>query len=126
MKKAHTIRMNPRLEQVEYRKRACGTRRFVYNWGREHGEAEYQAYKAEQETIPEAERKLKSPTAMALKSQFHALRERDYPWTYDVTRCVVDQAFDESCQGVCQLLCGARRVPAVQEEGQIARVVLSL
>ena len=65
MKKAHKIRMNPTAEQVEYLKRACGTRRFVYNWGREHWEAEYQAYKAEQETIPEAERKLQSPNAMA-------------------------------------------------------------
>lgn len=95
MKKAHKIRMNPTAEQVEYLKRACGTRRFVYNWGREHWEAEYQAYKAEQETIPEAERKLQSPNAKALKSQFHALGERDYPWTYDVTKCVVEGAFDD-------------------------------
>jgi transposase len=56
MKTAHKIRMNPTAEQVDYLKRACGTRRFIYNWGREHWEAEYQAYKLEQETVPEAER----------------------------------------------------------------------
>ena len=38
---------------MEYLKRASGTRRFIYNWGREQWEAEYQAYKLEQETVPE-------------------------------------------------------------------------
>ena len=58
MKTAHKIRMNPTPEQVEYLKRGCGTRRFIYNWGREQWEQQYQAYKAEQETVPEAERQI--------------------------------------------------------------------
>jgi putative transposase len=118
MKKAHKIRMNPRPEQVEYLKRACGTRRFVYNWGREHWEAAYQAYKAEQETIPEAERKLKSPNAMALKSQFHALRERDYPWTYDVTKCVVEGAFDELDKAYANFFAGRAEYPKYKKKGK--------
>ena len=60
MKTAHKIRMNPTPEQVEYLKRACGTRRFIYNWGREQWEKQYQAYQLEQETTPEEERKLDS------------------------------------------------------------------
>ena len=93
MKTAHKIRMNPTPEQVEYLKRACGTRRFIYNWGRAHWEAQYQAYKLEQETLPEAEHTLKPPGAMSLKKQFNAIRETAYPWTYDVTKCVVEGAF---------------------------------
>jgi len=118
MKKAHKIRMNPTAEQVEYLKRACGTRRFVYNWGREHWEAEYQAYKAEQETIPEAERKLQSPNAMALKSQFHALRERDYPWTYDVTKCVVEGAFDDLDKAYANFFAGRAAYPKYKKKGK--------
>jgi putative transposase len=118
MKKAHKIRMNPTAEQVEYLKRACGTRRFVYNWGREHWETEYQAYKAEQETIPEAERKLKSPNAMALKSQFHALRERDYPWTYDVTKCVVEGAFDDLDKAYANFFAGRAQYPKYKKKGK--------
>jgi putative transposase len=118
MKKAHKIRMNPTAEQVEYLKRACGTRRFVYNWGREHWEAAYQAYKAEQETIPEAERKLKSPNAMALKSQFHALRERDYPWTYDVTKCVVEGAFDDLDKAYANFFAGRAEYPKYKKKGK--------
>jgi len=118
MKKAHKIRMNPTAEQVEYLKRACGTRRFVYNWGREHWEAAYQAYKAEQETIPEAERKLKSPNAMALKSQFHAIRERDYPWTYDVTKCVVEGAFDDLDKAYANFFAGRAEYPKYKKKGK--------
>lgn len=118
MKKAHKIRMNPTAEQVEYLKRACGTRRFVYNWGREHWEAEYQAYKAEQETIPEAERKLKAPNAMALKSQFHVLRERDYPWSYDVTKCVVEGAFDDLDKAYANFFAGRAEYPKYKKKGK--------
>ena len=110
--------MNPTAEQVEYLKRACGTRRFVYNWGREHWEAEYQAYKAEQETIPAAERKLRSPNAMALKSQFHAIRERDYPWTYDVTKCVVEGAFDDLDKAYANFFAGRAEYPKYKKKGK--------
>ena len=126
MKTAHRIRMNPTLDQVEYLKRACGTRRFIYNWGREQWEKQYQAYKAEQETIAEAERTLKAPSALALKARFNAIREHAYPWTYDVTKCVVEGAFDEPPKGLRQLLCWQSSVPEIQEKGEVARVVLSL
>lgn len=53
--------MNPTPEQVEYLKRACGTRRFIYNWGREQWEKQYQAYRVEQTSVPAAERKLDAP-----------------------------------------------------------------
>ena len=95
MKTAHKIRMNPTPAQVEYLKRACGTRRFIYNWGREQWEKQYQAYKLEQETTPAEQCVLKPPNALAPKSQFHAIRQRAYPWTYDVTKCVVEGAFDD-------------------------------
>jgi hypothetical protein len=75
MKTAHKIRMNPTSEQVEYLKRACGTRRFIYNWGREQWEKQYQAYKAEQEIGPEEQRVLKPPNALALKKHFNEIRE---------------------------------------------------
>ena len=70
------------------------TRRFIYNWGREQWEKQYHAYKQERETTPEQERVLKAPTALALKKQFNMIRHESYPWTGDVTKCVVEGAFD--------------------------------
>src|SRR5215469_7749899 len=111
MKTAHKIRMNPTPEQVEYLKRACGTRRFIYNWGRAHWEAEYQAYKLEQETLPEAEHTFKPPGTMGLKKQFNAIRETAYPWTYDVTKCVVEGAFDDLKKAYDNFVAGRAAYP---------------
>jgi len=118
MKTAHKIRMNPTAEQVEYLKRACGTRRFIYNWGREQWEKQYQAYKREQETVPEAERTLKPPTALALKKQFHAIREQQYPWTYDITKCVVEGAFSDLGQAYANFFAGRSNYPTFKKKGK--------
>jgi putative transposase len=118
MKTAHKIRINPTPEQVEYLKRACGTRRFIYNWGREQWEKQYQAYKREQETLPEQGRTLKPPTAFALKAQFNKIREEVYPWTYDVTKCVVEGAFDDLGKAYANFFAGRASYPKYKKKGK--------
>jgi len=118
MNTAHKIRMNPAPEQVDYLKRACGTRRFVYNWGREQWEKQYQAYKAEQETVSEAQRVLKPPTALALKKQFNAIRHEAYPWTGDVTKCVVEGAFDDLAKAYANFFAGRAEYPKYKKKGK--------
>lgn len=118
MKTAHRIRMNPTMEQVEYLKRACGTRRFIYNWGREQWEKQYQAYQLEQETTREEQRVLRPPNALALKKQFHALREEAYPWTYDVTKCVVEGAFDDLGRAYSNFFAGRAEYPKYKKKGK--------
>src|ERR1700730_14911596 len=118
MKTAHKIRINPTSEQVEYLKRACGTRRFIYNWGRAHWEAEYQAYKLEPECVPEADRTLKSQTRLGLKKQFNAIRETAYPWTYDVTKCVVEGAFDDLEKAYDNFFAGRAEYPTYKKKGK--------
>jgi len=118
MKTAHRIRMNPTPEQVEYLKRACGTRRFLYNWGREQWEKQYQAYKAEQETVPEEQRVLKPPNALALKKQFNEIREQEYPWTYQVTKCVVEGAFDDLKNAYDNFFAGRANYPQYKKKGK--------
>ena len=118
MIKAHRIRMNPTPEQVEYLKRACGTRRFIYNWGREQWEKQYQAYKLEQETTPEEHRVLVPPNALALKKQFHAIRKQQYPWTYDVTKCVVEGAFDDLGRAYSNFFAERAEYPKYKRKGK--------
>jgi putative transposase len=84
---AHKIRLNPTPEQEDYLRRAAGTRRFVYNWGLAEWNKQYAEYK-------EGKRE-KKPNAKALKKQFQAIRETEYPWTLDVTKCVIEGAFDD-------------------------------
>ena len=118
MKTAHKIRMNPTPEQVEYLKRGCGTRRFIYHWGREQWEQQYQTYKAEQETLPEAERQFSPPNALALKKQFQAIRAEAYPWTYEVTKCVVEGAFDDLGRAYANFFAGRAEYPKYKKKGK--------
>ncbi len=118
MKTAHRIRMNPTPEQVEYLKRACGTRRFIYNWGREQWEKQYQAYQYEQETVPEPEHILKPPNALALKKQFNEIREEVYPWTYQITKCVVEGAFDDLKKAYDNFFAGRANYPVYKKKGK--------
>lgn len=118
MNTAQRIRMNPTPEQMEYLRRACGTRRFIFNWGKEQWEKQYQAYKAEQASVPKENRQLKAPNAMALKKQFNAIREQQFPWTYDVTKCVVEGAFDDLSNAYANFFAGRAEYPKFKKKGK--------
>jgi putative transposase len=77
--RSHRIRLNPTPEQHAYFARACGTRRFVYNWGLTEWQRQYAAGE--------------KPSALDLKKQFNAIRHEEFPWTYEVTKCAVEGAF---------------------------------
>jgi putative transposase len=79
MIRAHRIRLNLTPEQSEYFRKAAGTRRFVFNWGLAEWKRQYEAGE--------------KPSALALKKQFNAIKGDQFPWVYDVTKCVVEGAF---------------------------------
>ncbi len=77
--RGHKIRLNPTPEQEEYLLKACGVARFVFNWGLEQWQKQYEAGG--------------KPSAYALKKQFNAIRREQFPWTYEVTKNAVDTGF---------------------------------
>jgi putative transposase len=79
MIKAHKIRLHPTPEQEIYFAQAAGTARFVFNWALAAWKQQYEAGG--------------KPSALALKKQFHRLRKEQFPWTYDVSKSVVEGAF---------------------------------
>jgi putative transposase len=79
MIKAHKIRLNPTPEQVNYFVRAAGTARFTYNWAVAEWQHQYEAGK--------------KPSALQLRTQFHAIRKEQFPWTYDTSKSVIEGAF---------------------------------
>ena len=72
--------MKPNNQQATYFEKACGCQRFVYNWGLSAWKAEYEARN--------------KPTGRGLKKQFNAIKHTDTPWIAEVTKCVVDTAFE--------------------------------
>lgn len=79
MIRSHRIRLNPMPEQAQYFAMVAGTRRFVYNWGLAEWKRQHEAGE--------------KPSALALKKQFNAIREEQFPWTYLVTKCAIEGAF---------------------------------
>jgi putative transposase len=116
--KAHKIRLNPTPEQADYLRRAAGTRRFIYNWGLAQWQQQYAAYTTERDTVPESERTRTPPSALDLKKQFNAIRERDFPWTYDVTKCVVEGAFDDLGKAYSNFFAKRAKYPRWKKKGK--------
>jgi putative transposase len=59
--------------------KACGTARFVYNWGIKRYQEEYAAGR-------------KTPTAISLHKELNALKKTDFPWMYEVSKCAPQEA----------------------------------
>jgi len=108
--KAHKIRLNPTPEQEIYLRRACGTRRFVYNWGLAEWNKQYKEYK-------EGKRD-KKPNANELKKQFQANRAKEFPWTFDVTKCVIEGAFDDLGDAFSRFFKGQNDYPTFKKKNK--------
>jgi len=57
----------------------AGVARFVSNWGIKRYQQEYQAGR-------------KIPTAISLHKELNALKQMDYPWMYEVSKCAAQEA----------------------------------
>ena len=79
MIKAHKIRLHPTPEQATYFAKAAGTARYTFNWALAEWKRQYEVGV--------------KPSALTLRTLFHALRREQLPWTYDVTKCAIEGAF---------------------------------
>ncbi|MEA3225095.1 MAG: RNA-guided endonuclease TnpB family protein [Planctomycetota bacterium] len=79
--RAHKIRLCPNNKQANYFARACGCARFIYNWGLEQWQKQYEAGE--------------KPNAYALKKQFNNIKRIEFPFVYEVTKCATEQSFND-------------------------------
>ena len=61
---------------------------------------------------------LQPPHAFALKKRFNEIREQAYPWTYDVTKCVVEGAFDDLRAAYDNFFAGRAEYPKYKKKGK--------
>jgi putative transposase len=71
--------MNPTPEQETYFRKAAGTARFVYNWGLNQWNEQYQAGG--------------KPSIKTLKEQFNAIKREQFPFVVEVAKDVAENAF---------------------------------
>ena len=110
LSRAHKIRLHPTPEQEEYFRRAAGVRRFTYNWGLKTWQEWYQEY-------TEGKRD-KKPTALDLKKAFNAIRHAQYPFTDEVTKCVIEGAFDDLGKAFSNFFARRARYPKPRKKGK--------
>lgn len=76
---AHKIELAPTNFQKGYFARACGTARFVWNWGLAEWNRQY--------------REGLKPSGPALKKAFNMIKKEEFPWVFDVLRDANSQPF---------------------------------
>jgi len=69
---AHKIELAANNKQQTYFKKACGISRLAWNWGLAAWNESYQNGG--------------KPSGMGLKKQFNALKKKEFPFVYEVTK----------------------------------------
>src|SRR5215813_4306138 len=84
MQRAHLIRLNTMPEQEVYFRKACGVARHAYNWAL----ARWKEARSRGERV-----KIKG-----LKHEYNQIKDEQFPWCREVTKCAPEQAFSELSQ----------------------------
>lgn len=79
MQRAHKIRLNPNNAQATYFAKACGCRRFAYNWALAEWQAQYE--------------RGEKPSAYGLKKQFNSIKRERFPFITETTKWAPEHAF---------------------------------
>jgi putative transposase len=75
---AHKIALDPNMAQRPHFARAAGTARFAYNWALREWKRQYKAGG--------------KPSEISLRKQLNAIKREQYPWMFDVSKSVVQEA----------------------------------
>ena len=99
VKLAHKIELIPTTAQVEYFQKACGVSRFAYNWALANWNKQYKDWKAKQAEV-EAKKNgtinhLSKPKEYELRKQFNSIKNEQYPFVQEVTKCAVQQSIKD-------------------------------
>lgn len=81
---AHKIALDPNATQREHFARASGSARFAWNWALGQWRREY-ALRREYGCGPQ-------PSDVSLRRDLNAIKRERFPWMYDVSKCVVQEA----------------------------------
>ena len=76
---SHKIRIYPNREQEQFLNKSCGVARFAYNWGLAEWQKRYENGE--------------KPNHLKLKKQFNGIKQVEFPFVYEVSKCCTETAF---------------------------------
>jgi len=75
---AHKIRIYPHKKHQTLCKKSCGCKRFAYNWALNEWNEQY--------------KNGNKPSEGELRKQLNAIKKKQFPWMYEVSKCCVQNA----------------------------------
>lgn len=100
---SHKIRIYPNNEQEKFLKKSCGVARFVYNWGLEEWKNQY--------------KNGEKPNYLKLKKQFNAIKQVEFPFVCEVSKCCAETAFVNLGSAYKNFFGGRAKYPRFKKKG---------
>jgi putative transposase len=100
---AHKIALDPNAAQRQYFARAAGTARHAYNWALGEWKRQYAAGE--------------KPSEVSLRRQLNSIKREQFPWYYDVSKCVAQEAIIDLGTAFRAFFEKRGRYPKVQVQG---------
>jgi putative transposase len=100
---AHKIALDPTYKQAKGITRACGVKRFAWNWALAEWDAQYKAGN--------------KPTANKLKKRWNGLKKAQYPWVYDSPKGANQQPFSDLGEAFDNFFKGKSGRPKFKKKG---------
>jgi putative transposase len=117
MLRSHQIRLQPNNKQATYLARAVGVARFAYNWGLVEWKKQYEAWKADNNSI--------KPSQHALRRQLNAIKREQFPWMLEVTKNAPQMALIQLGEAYKNFFAGRARFPKFRKKGIKDRFALT-
>lgn len=84
MNTAHKIELKLNEDELNYCCQAVGVSRFAYNWALANWKSQYQEYKTDKTK--------ERPTESKLRKKLNSVKESEFPWMYEVSKCIPQKA----------------------------------
>jgi len=101
---SHRIRLYPNDVQATYFARACGIRRFAYNWALDH------SWRLYEEGI--------RTSGFDLVKRFNAVKAEEFPWTAEVSKWAPQKAIQDAWDALRNWWSGRARRPRFKKRGK--------
>ncbi len=100
---AHKVELDPTLAQANYFARGCGVARFAYNWALAEWVRQYKAGE--------------KPSEASLRRLLNSIKEVEFPWMLEVTKCAAQHAIKNLGKGLKRLFKKKSRYPKFKKKG---------
>lgn len=114
MIKSHKIELSPNNNHLVYFNQSVGTSRFAFNWALDQWTKDYEHYKKHPFSCGISPRSVKYE--MELRKRLNSIKKEEYPWMYDVSKYVPQQAIKNLGKAFLNFFEGRAKFPKFKKK----------